>query len=107
MASPFYHGLLVGNRLTGVPLENGPSLDPISADPAGDTLKPCNASSGMNSARRQPISPTGDSHWATDTTAGRISREVMGRDSSNKTVWLRTLPQRTRLRRGPARTGSR
>src|SRR6266478_4396432 len=53
-----------------------------------------------HSPKLVPYSPTGDSHWATDTTDGRISREVMGRDSSNKTVRVRTLPQRTRLRRG-------
>src|SRR5437773_4443757 len=39
---------------------------------------------GPHSPKLVRYSPTGDSHWATDTTAGRISREVMERDSSNK-----------------------
>jgi len=54
---------------------------------------------GPHSPKPVRYSPTGDSHWATDTTAGRISREITGRDSSNKTVWVRTLPRRGRLRR--------
>ena len=40
-----------------------------------------------------PSWPTGESHWAKGTTAGRIRREITGRESSTHTVWLRRRPR--------------
>src|SRR5438270_7984863 len=54
---------------------------------------------GPHSPKPVRYSPTGDSHWAKDTDAGRISREITGGESSNRTGRVRTLPRRGRLRR--------
>src|SRR5437868_12075937 len=40
---------------------------------------------GPHSPKPVRYSPTGDSHWAKDTDAGRISREITGGESSNRT----------------------